>query len=364
MIPYSKQLIDQEDIDAVVEAMQSDFLTGGPKVREFEEAIANYTGRKYAVTFNSATSALHAAYYVAGISKGDTIITTPISFVATSNAALYLDADVLFVDVLPDGNIDASLVESMINEETKAIVPVDFGGKSVDIKELREIADRHGIYLIEDACHALGSEIEGEKVGFWSDMTIYSFHAIKPITTFEGGALVTDDEALYQKAKRFSSHGMEKKELYKSDMLHLGFNYRLSDVACALGISQLKKLDSFLQKRGEIAARYEEAFKDNPFFETIHVGHKSSYHLYPILLHDLSKRDALFMKLRKKGLGVQVHYRPIYENSFYVEKYGTQFFENADYFYRRMISLPCHQGMSQEEVEYVIDSVQKSLEEV
>ncbi len=358
MIPYSRQSINEEDIKAVTEALRSDFLTGGSRVEEFEKALCEYVGMRYAVVFNSATSALHVSYLSIGLKENDEIITTPLTFMATSNAALMVGAKPIFSDIKSNGNIDENKIEELISSKTKAIVPVDFGGNPVNIDKIRELCDKFNLKLMEDSCHALGSEIKGIKVGSKADIAIYSFHAIKPITTCgEGGALLTNDKEIYEKAKCLRSHGIEKKEFWNSDAYELGYNYRLSDVSSALGISQLKRLDSFIEKRAKIAKYYDEVFKDNPYFSTIKIADnvKSSYHLYPILLERSlwCVKENIFKALHVKGIGVQVHYKPVYQFSLYKRLFGEQRLHNAEEFYKAEISLPCHQEMSLDDAKYV-----------
>ncbi|MBS4068869.1 UDP-4-amino-4,6-dideoxy-N-acetyl-beta-L-altrosamine transaminase [Sulfurimonas sp. RIFOXYB12_FULL_35_9] len=360
MIPYSTQLIEQDDIDAVVEVLKSPFLTQGAKVEEFEKALCSYTGSKHAVVFNSATSALLGAYTVCEIKKDDEIITTPISFVATSNMFISLGAKPIWCDIKLDGNMDERLLEKLITPRTKAIVGVDFAGKPLEFSKIREIANKHNLLFIDDASHALGSSVEGQKVGSLSDMTILSFHAIKPITTGEGGAVLTDSDEWAAKLRLFRSHGMVKKELWSSDMVSLGHNFRLTEIAAALGISQLKKLDSFVKTRNEIAAYYDERFKDEKLFITQKIPSNtlSARHLYPIILNSelqCAKED-IFKELQARGLGVQVHYKPIYQNSFYKEHFGDISLQVADDFYKSEISIPCHQKMTQEDASFVADT--------
>lgn len=365
MIPYSRQLIEQEDVDAVVEALKGDFLTGGPNVRAFEEALEAYLGVKHVCVMNSATSALHVAYQIIGLGVGDEVITTPLTFAATSNTAVQCGARPVFCDIRYDGNIDERKLEAFITPRTKAIAPVDFGGNPLPIKVIKALCEKHKFFLIEDASHALGSEIDGIKVGNTADMTIFSFHAIKPITTFEGGAITTNNADFYEKAKLLRSHGIVKKELWNSDMIMLGENYRLSDVACALGLSQLRRLESFIQRRNEIAMLYDERFANNPFFTTIAIdaSKRSARHLYPILL-DRSlwcSKEEIFKALHVKGLGVQVHYKPVYHFSYYKERFGEQRLPTAEDFYRAELSIPCHQGMSMEDATHVADVLLETL---
>lgn len=367
MLPYSTQFIDEDDIAAVVEILKSSHLTQGAKVEEFEKAIAEYVGARYCVAFNSATSALLGAYAVAEISENDEIITTPISFVATSNMAIALGAKPIFCDVKMDGNIDESLIESLITPQTRALVPVDFAGKPVAINAIKAIAKKHNLLVIEDSSHALGSGIGNQKIGSFADMTIFSFHAIKPITTGEGGAVVTNDEAFTQKLKLFRSHGIIKKQLWNSDMVSLGHNFRLTEFAAALGHSQLYKLDRFLQTRNEIARYYDERFAGHKFFSTIAIDsneQSSARHLYPLLLSPqlhCAKED-IFTELQTRGLGVQVHYKPIYQNSFYKERFGEQRLTTTELFYKSELSIPCHQKMTMEDARMVADIVLEVME--
>jgi UDP-4-amino-4,6-dideoxy-L-N-acetyl-beta-L-altrosamine transaminase len=361
MLSYSTQLIEDDDIAVVHEVLQSALLAQGPRVSKFEEDLCTYTGAKYAVAFNSATSALFAAYSVANIGKGDEVITTPISFVATSNMFVTLGAKPLWCDVRLDGNIDETKIEALITPKTKAIVVVDFAGKPVAMQTIQAIAKKHKLLLIDDASHALGSSIDGQKIGSFADMNIFSFHAIKPITTSEGGAVLTDNETFAQKLRLFRSHGIEKKQLWNSDMVSMGYNLRMTEVAAALGSSQLKKLDRFIQTRNEIAAYFNERFADAKLFLTqkLEPNTVSSRHLYPILLNPElhCQKEEIFSQLQQKGLGVQVHYKPIYKNSYYIEKFGEYSLDVANDFYRSEISIPCNQTMSMEDAKYVGDIV-------
>jgi len=367
MIPYSCQSINDSDIQAVTEALQSTHLTQGSAVEEFERAICSYIGCKYAITFNSATSALQAAYEVSGLQKGDEVITPPISFVATANMLVATGAKPIWCDVKLDGNIDEKRVEALITEQTKAIVPVDFSGNPAAIHTLRKIATKHNLLLIEDAAHAFGSMLDGEKIGTLSDMTIFSFHAIKPLTTGEGGCVVTDDAEFAEKLRLFRSHGIVKKKLWNSDMVSLGYNYRLTDFAAALGSSQLKRLEEFIEKRDTIASYYNERFANHKLFTTLKLSKdvRSSHHLYPILLNPSLHcvKEEIFTKLLERGIGVQVHYKPIYQNSYYIGLFGQKRLEVSEDFYRSEISIPCQQNMSLEDAAFVADSLLAILEE-
>jgi UDP-4-amino-4,6-dideoxy-L-N-acetyl-beta-L-altrosamine transaminase len=360
-IPYSRQSIDNDDIDAVVDVLRSSHLTQGAKVKEFEDELRRYTKAKYAITFNSATSALLASYLACGITKDDEIITSPISFVATSNMFVELGAKPIWCDVKLDGNIDENYIERLITPKTKAIVPIHFAGKPVELEKITKIAKKHNLLIIEDAAHALGSSINDQKIGSISDMSIFSFHAIKPITTAEGGAVLTNNKEYAKKLELIRSHGIVKKQLYSSDMISMGYNFRLTEIAAALGISQLKKLDKFILQRERIARYYDERFKDEKLFSTIKIkdSDKSSRHLYPILLIPALQcpKEDIYKELIEKNIGVQVHYKPIYKNSFYKERFGDTSLMVANDFYLSELSIPCHQKMSLKDAKYVADTL-------
>ncbi len=329
--------------------------------------MAAYVGVRHAVVFNAATSALFAAYSAAGIGEGDEVVTTPVSFVATANMVLAVGAVPRFGDVKLDGNIDERFIERLITPRTKAIVPVDFGGKPVAMAAIREIADKHGLLVIEDASHALGSETGGAKVGSRADMAVFSFHAIKPITTGEGGAVVTDNDVYAERLRLIRSHGIVKKKFWNSDMTTLGYNFRMSDIAAALGRSQLKKIDSFLARRNAVAAYYDARFAGETLFSTpqIPIECLSSRHLYPLMLIPQlhCPKEDIFEALQARGIGVQVHYKPIYKNSYYEQRFGRQSLPVAEDFYRSELSIPCHQGMTDADAHYVADTVLEVVEQ-
>lgn len=376
-LPYGKQYIDQDDIESVVNILKSDFITQGPKIGEFEEKLAKYSGSKYAVVFNSGTSALHGAYFAFGLENSDEIITSPNTFVATSNAALYLNACPVFVDVEKEtGNLDVSKVKAKITDKTELIVPVHYSGNPVSLKELSEIAEDANVKIIEDAAHSIGAKYNGEKIGNsrYSDMTIFSFHPVKHITTGEGGAVLTNNEDYYEKLLMFRSHGITKNHFINEnegdwyyEMQYLGYNYRITDIQAVLGLSQLKKLDKFVERRREIAKRYKVAFSDNPFFRTISEKEccESSYHLFPILIEDefKDKKRQLFSKLREEGLGVQVHYIPVYLQPYYQKLgYKKGSCPAAEDFYHREISIPMYPTMDNEDIDYVVNTLFKVFE--
>ncbi len=376
MFPYSRQSIGADDLEAVMAVLKSDYLTQGPAVEAFERSLSEYANVRYAVAMSSGTAALHAAYFAAGIEADSEIITSPITFAATSNAALMLGIKPVFVDVESDsGNMDTALLEPLINSATKAIVPVHYSGHPVDMPAVHAIAQRHGLFVIEDACHAISAEYrrqgaKGESAGgsdndwirigscMHSDITVFSFHPVKPMTTGEGGAALTNDAEIYRRLKQFRTHGITKEKFMNEphgewyyEMQFLGNNYRMTDIQAALGTSQLKKLDGFTERRRAIASRYIEAFKDNPYFD-IPVQRsyaRSSHHLYPIRLRDACKENkrVIFSRLKEKGLGVQVHYIPVYLQPYYQQMGFKQgLCPLAEDFYEREISIPLYQGMS------------------
>ncbi|PNE20160.1 aminotransferase DegT [Mesotoga sp. Brook.08.YT.4.2.5.1] len=373
-IPYGRQWIDEDDISAVAKVLQSDWLTQGPDIEEFEKEIAEYVGAKYAVAFSSGTSALHGAMFAAGIGPGDEIITSPITFVATSNSAIYLGARPRFVDIdLKTYCIDTAKIEEAITPNTKVIAPVDLAGYPVNIETIMGIARRHNVVVVEDSAHALGAKRNGKMVGTGADMSLFSFHPVKHITTGEGGAITTDNEEFYKKMKIFVTHGITKDPalLQRNDgpwyyeMQELGFNYRLTDFQCALGLSQLKKIEGFLDRRNEIASMYNEAFKDieglvmPPKPEQYSSRH--AYHLYPILVTKTDRKEA-YIKLREMGIFAQVHYIPVHLQPYYRNNYGFKKgdYPNAEYYYEHELSIPMYPKMKNEEVNYVIQSI-KSL---
>lgn len=371
LLPYGHQWIDDEDIASVVRVLKSDWITQGPKVGEFEEKVAEYCGARYAVAVSSGTAALHAACSVAGISQGDEAITTPITFAATANSVIYCGGKPVFADIREETlNIDVKEIEKKLSSKTKAILPVDFAGHPADLDEIRAIAEERKLIVIEDACHALGAEYNGKKIGSLSDMTVFSFHPVKHITTGEGGMVLTDNEEFYEKLKVFRHHGIVKDNLGKGpwhyDIYNPGYNFRITDFQCALGISQMKKLDRFVKRRREIAARYNQAFAGMKELVTPIEGEdvKAAYHIYVIQLRtELLKvgRKELFKALRAEGIGVNVHYMPLHLHPYYQKEFGYKKgdYPNAERYYERAITLPIFPKMGDRDVDDVIEAVYK-----
>lgn len=368
MIPYGRQTIEEDDIQAVVDVLRSDYLTTGPKIAEFEKMVADYVGAKYAVAISNGTSALHAACFAAGIQPGDEVITTPLTFAASSNCVLYCGGTPVFADVdLKTYNINPEDIRRKITDKTKAIIAVHLAGQPCDMDEIHKIAKEHDLLVIEDGAHALGSVYKGKKVGTLSDMTTFSFHPVKPITTGEGGMIVTDNEEFYQKMMLFRSHGITRDEnlMTRNDgswfyqQLDLGYNYRITDIQCALGCSQMKKLDRFLARRKEIVARYNEAFAD---CENIIIPYQlpeteSGWHLYIVQVKNCDRKK-VFEALREQGIAVNVHYIPVYTHPYYQEHgYKDIHCRNAEEVYSHIISLPLYPTLMVEEQEYVIETL-------
>ena len=355
--PYSTQLIEEDDIEAVAQVLRGATLTQGEQTEIFEKELAEYLGVKYVLTFNSATSALYCAYKAYNLADSE-VITTPISFVATCNMLLENDAKPIFCDIKSDGNINEEKIASLITPKTKAIVSVDYAGKSVEIEKIKAIAQEHNLIWISDSSHSFGGEYKGEKIGGFADSTIFSFHPLKPLTTGEGVELATNDENIYKRAKLIRSHGVVKKTLWNSEVSESGFNFRMTDIASALGRSQLKKVDSFIARREQIARFYDEIFDNNPHFDTLLIPSyiKSSRHLYPIFLKQkyFCSKEEIFKALQKEGLGVQVHYKPIHLYSLY-SPYSPLYMAEA--FYKAEISIPCHQKMTQEDAKITAEKI-------
>jgi perosamine synthetase len=374
LLPYGRQSIDEDDIQAVVEALRSDWLTTGPKINEFEEAFAACVGARYAISFSSGTAALHGAAFAARIGPGDEAITSPLTFAATANCILYQSATPVFADVRSDTlNIDPEQIEDRITPRTKALLPVDYAGHPADLGLILEIAERNRLTVIEDACHALGAEYRDRRVGAISHMTVFSFHPVKHLTTGEGGMVTTNSPSFADTLRKFRNHGIssnardrQREDQWYYEMVLLGFNYRLTDIACALGLKQLTKLESNLARRREIAARYTCALREIPGMVVPVVSTEGlpAWHLYPIRL-DPAKlsvdRAQVFRALRAENIGVNVHYIPVHLHPYYRGRFGYKGgeFPAAEAAYESLISLPMFHGMTDEDVGDVITSVSK-----
>lgn len=373
MIPYGRQLVDEGDIAAVVEVLRSDWLTTGPAVTAFEDVICATAGAGHAVAVSSGTAALHTAYAAAGIGPGDEVITPTLTFIATQSTAAIRGATVRFADVQPDtGSIDPAAVEPLINERTKAIVAVDYAGHPADLDELAAIARQHGILLIEDAAHSVGSLYRGRRVGSIADLTTFSFFATKNITTAEGGAVVTSDPVLAERARAFRNHGlvrdparqrMSGEGAWHQEVHEFGLNYRMPDVLAALGRSQLARIGQFKQRRAEIVEVYDRAFGDLP---GVAIPARRPYvdpmwHLYPLRVPAVRRRE-IFDALRVAGIGVQVNYIPAYWHPVFADLGVPRgLCPNAEGYYLREISLPLWPGLSDEEVELVVEAVRRAV---
>ena len=381
-IPYGHQSIDASDIASVIKVLKSGWLTQGPKIKEFEGNLCKYTGARYAVSVSSGTAALHLACLAAGLKRGDEIVTSPITFLASANCALYCGARPVFADIDPDViNISPAQIITKITRKTRILMPVHFAGHPCDMKEISAIARKNNLLVIEDAAHALGANYKDHKVGScrYSDMTIFSFHPVKSITTGEGGAVLTNSNILYQRLMMLRNHGMTKDPGFINrrmigcawyyEMHELGFNYRITDIQAALGSSQLKRVDSFIRRRRQVADIYNKAFDGNKYFDIPvekNYAH-SAYHLYPIRLKDRfsRKRGEIFAQMRDSGLGVQVHYIPVYLQPYY-RRLGFKkgLCKNAESYYERAISIPIYPELKATGVNYVIDTVHKIFEEM
>ncbi len=366
-IPYGKQSIDEDDINSVVEVLKSDFLTTGPKIKEFEEELCKYTNAKYCVAVANGTAALHLASLVL-LNKGDKVITTPNSFVATSNSILYVEAKPIFVDIKEDGNIDLDLCEEELKKDSsiKAIYVVHFSGNPIEQEKLKYLKETYNIKILEDCAHSLGATFEGIKAGSCenSDCSILSFHPVKHITTGEGGAITTNSKEIYEKLLELRAHGIKRLPEFAPwyyEMHSLGFNYRITDMQAALGISQLKKLDSFVKRRKEIALKYDKALLNSVVKPLYSFNQNSSYHLFVVKV-DFSKLNIskveLFNKMREKNIGLQLHYIPINKQPFYKNLgYGNEDTPIMNRYYDECFSLPMYSSLSNEEQEYVIKTL-------
>lgn len=361
---YGKQCLDIKDIWAVLKTLKSDFLTCGPKVKEFEKTICDYTGAKFCVAVSNATAGLHIAALAAGLKEDDEAITSPITFLSSANCIRFTGASVKFADIEPDtANIDPDEIEKKITNKTKVIIPVHFAGQSCDMEKIQKIAEKNNLFVIEDAAHAIGSDYKDTKVGSckYSDMTVFSFHPVKTITTGEGGAVTTNNEELYKKLLALRAHGMHKdgdmKNNWKYEMRELGYNYRLTDIQSALGISQLKKLDKFKKRRREIVKFYNENL-GLPHLEEKEFSN-ACFHLYPVFVRN---REEFYYNAREAGLNLQVHYIPVHLQPYYKEfgfKDGD--FPNAEIYYKRCISLPLYPSLTDGDLKKIVERIKNIL---
>lgn len=371
-IPYGRQYIDEEDIREVVDVLNSDYLTTGPIVQKFEKVVADYVGAKYAVAIANGTAALHAACYAAGIGEGDEVITTPITFAASANCVLYCVGKPVFADIKKDTyNIDPDDIRRKITPKTKAIIVVHYTGQPCEMDEIHAIAKEYNLLVIEDAAHALGADYYGKKIGSISDMTTFSFHPVKHITTGEGGMITTNDEVLYQKLLLFRSHGITRDEALMTaneggwfyQQIDLGYNYRITDLQCALGISQMRKLDKFIERRRQIVEKYNSSLQaiDGITCPMQKEGCNSSWHLY-VIQTPKGRRKEIYDKLQNEGIHVNVHYIPVYKHPYYQKNgYKNICCTNAEALYENLISLPLYYSLTDEMQEYVIETLKRII---
>lgn len=376
-IHYGRQSINRQDIDAVVKTLRSDFITQGPMVEKFEKKLTHFCGAKYSVAVNSGTAALHAAMFAIGIGLGDEVIIPPLSFAATANCVLYMGATPIFADVeYETGLLDPKEVEKKITSKTRAIITVDYSGHPSYFSELRVIAKKHNLVLVDDASHSLGAKYHGETIGTQADIATFSFHPVKIITTGEGGIMVTNNRTFYEQAVLFRTHGITKdpnKFIFKEhqqepwyyEMQDLGFNYRLTDIQCALGISQLERIDSFLKKRRKIGLLYTKLLGDDRRFEIYReqAGCRSSWHFYPLRINSISteKKLQLFKRLNTVGIFPQVHYISIHLHPYYRKLFGYRpgDFPNAERFYKEEISLPLFVDLPLSDVKRIVKKIKQ-----
>ena len=388
-LPYGRQTIDDLDIQAVIDVLNADYITQGPKVQEFEEALSKYVGAKYAVVCNSGTSALHIACQALGLSKGGNLVTTPITFLATANCAQFVGADTKFVDIDPKTFcMSVNKLEKLLSKEKiEVVVPIHMAGHSADMQDIYNLKIKYGFHIIEDSCHALGGVYRETKVGSckFSDMSTFSFHPVKHITTAEGGAVTTNDKELYKKLLRFRNHGMYKiseefvnnklayddkglPNIWYYEISEVGHNYRITDIQCAIGISQLKKNNSFIESRRNIANIYNDGFKDNPHINTpIEFNNiKHVYHLYTIIV-DFDKigknRNQVMKELKEEMIGTQVLYIPIHLQPYYAKKYNFKQgdFHLSEKYYDGCLSIPMYPTLTKSEIDYIIDRVNRII---
>ena len=375
-LSYGRQNVTPEDIHAVADVLRSDWLSQGPKIREFEEALCRYTGAKYAVAVANGTAALHTACLAAGIGPGDEVITSPVTFLASANCVVYCGGTPVFADIQEETvNIDPGEIDQHIGARTKALIPVHFAGQPCDLKEIRRLARKHKLLVIEDACHALGSEYRGRKIGgcAYSDMTVFSFHPVKNITTGEGGAVLTNRKDLYERLLMFRTHGITKNPrlLTRNDgpwyyeMPVLGYNYRITDLQCALGVSQLKKLDRFVDQRRALVQLYKVLLDgDARFILPVEKdGVKTAWHIFVIQLKDAALRNKVFKSLQEGGVVPQVHYIPIHLQPYYQKRFGYRRgqFPLSEQYYGRAMTLPLYPQLRKSDVRHVVQTFKKAL---
>lgn len=373
MLPYGHQWLDDQDIAAVVDVLRSDWLTTGPKVAEFEQAFAEFVGVREAVAVSNGTAALHAAMYAIGIGPGDEVIVPAMTFAASANCVVYQGGTPVFADVTPDTLLlDPAQVEAKITTRTKSIIAVDYAGQPCDYDALHSIADRYRLPLVADACHAIGGSYRGRPVGTLADLNTFSLHPVKHITTGEGGVITTDNPELAQRMRIFRNHGItsdhrqrEQQGSWFYEMVDLGYNYRLTDFQCALGLSQLRKLPAWVARRQAIARQYEAAFAQLPLVKPLAVRSEVShaYHLYVVALDPMLRatRAHVFAALRAEGIGVNVHYVPVHLHPFYRTRFdtGPGLCPAAEQAYERILSLPMFPQMTDEDVETVTAAIVK-----
>jgi len=375
-LPYGKQSLDDNDINEVVKVLRSDWLTTGPKIDEFEEVVANYVGAKYAVAVSSGTAALHSAIYAIGITKGDEVILPTMTFAATANCVVYQGGTPVFVDIFSNSLlIDTAAIEEKITSKTKAIIAVDYAGHPADYDVLNDLALKHNLYLIADAAHSIGGTFKNKSIGSLADLTTFSFHPVKNITTGEGGMITTDSKEFSIRMKNFRNHGITSDHRQRAaegswfyEMVDLGYNYRITDFQAALGISQIKKLPKWIARRKEIAQSYTIEFNNIKSIDLLSVKPNANHawHLFAVLLNldELkTNRADIFLALRGKNIGVNVHYVPVHLHPYYKKNYGYKNgdFPNAENAYKRLVSLPMYPTMDDSDIQYVISALKSVI---
>ncbi|MBI2075741.1 MAG: UDP-4-amino-4,6-dideoxy-N-acetyl-beta-L-altrosamine transaminase [Candidatus Aenigmarchaeota archaeon] len=375
-LPYTMHDISDADAEEIMHVLKQGWLTTGPKIEEFENAIKDFIGCKFAVAVSSATAGLDIAVQVLDLPAGSEIITTPFTFVASSNCALYNNCTPVFADI--DGktyNIDPDKIEEKITDKTKAILPVHYAGQPCDMEAIKKIAREHNLAVIEDAAHAIGAEYKGRKIGTIGDLTVFSFHAAKNIVTGEGGIVTTDSEELYKKLLLLRSHGIDKSTLqrygaaagYEYDMKILARNYRITDIQCAIGLTQLRRFDEFLARRNEIVKIYNRELSQMKEIAIPFVSDnvKHAWHIYTMLLNGIN-RDSFFKEMKRQNIGVNVHYIPVYRHSYYRERFGIkpEEFPVTEGVFKRIVTLPLFPKMTDEDVNDVIDAAKETVEKL